>query len=124
MARVILKKNEKVLGRLKVETPEGLWIDKFIALKSKSYSFIENEETHRKIKGVSKVASKKITFEEYYSCLMNYDVENPIKHTILSIQTDFHEIYLSKIIKNYSSSADSKSYFLNNNENVQFGYFQ
>ena len=106
----IEKKNEKVLGRFKVETPEGLRIDKFKALKSKSYSVIENGETHRKIEGVSKVASKNITFEENYSCLMNYDVENPIKHTILSIQTDFQtiqKIYLSKIIKICSSNADS-----------------
>ena len=96
MARVISEKQEKVLGQFKVETPEGLWFDKFIALKSKSCCFIENGETNRKIKGISKVVCKKSTFEEHYSCLMNYDSNTPIKHTKLTIQSDYHKIYLRK----------------------------
>ena len=53
---------------------------------------------------------------------MNYDVNNPIKHENLSIQTDYHKMYLSKINKNSLSSADSKRYYINNTENVPFAY--
>ena len=31
--------NKKVLGKFKIETPKNLWIDEFICLRSKAYSY-------------------------------------------------------------------------------------
>ena len=33
------KKNKKVVGKFKIETPENIWIDEFVALRSKCYAF-------------------------------------------------------------------------------------
>ena len=32
-------KNKKVVGEFKIETPENVWIDEFVALKSKCFAF-------------------------------------------------------------------------------------
>ena len=45
-------KNEKVVGKYKIETPENIWIDEFVCLRSKAYSFkcknfIENKNRKR-----------------------------------------------------------------------------
>ena len=33
------EKNEKVIGKFKIETPKNIWIDGFVCLRSKAYSF-------------------------------------------------------------------------------------
>ena len=60
-------KNKKVIGKFKIETPKNVWIDEFICLRSKIYSFKckDNTESKNKIKGISKSQSKHIKFEEY-----------------------------------------------------------
>ena len=64
-------KNKKVIGKFKTETPKNIWIDEFVCLRSKAYSFKckNNDEIKNKIKGISKSQSKHIKFEEYYNCL-------------------------------------------------------
>ena len=32
-------KNKKVIGKYKIETPKIIWIDEFVCLRSKAYSF-------------------------------------------------------------------------------------
>ena len=32
-------KNKEVVGKFKIETPENIWIDEFVALRSKGYAF-------------------------------------------------------------------------------------
>ena len=63
-------KNKKVIGKFKIETPKNLWIDEFVCLRSKAYSFKckDNIESKNKIKGISKSQSKHIKFEEYKKC--------------------------------------------------------
>ena len=34
---IFRNKNEKVVGKFKLETPKGIWIDEFICLRSKAY---------------------------------------------------------------------------------------
>ena len=36
---IFSKKNEKVTGIFKLETPKSIWIDEFVALRSKTYVF-------------------------------------------------------------------------------------
>ena len=59
-------KNKKLIGKFKIETPENVWIDNFVCLRSKAYSFkCKNEdESKNKIKGTSKSQSKHIKFQE------------------------------------------------------------
>ena len=60
-------KNKKVIGKFKIETPKNIWINEFVCLRSKAYSFKckNNIESKNKIKGISKTQSKHIKFEEY-----------------------------------------------------------
>ena len=65
------QKNKKVIGKFKIETPKNIWIDEFVCLRSKAYSFKSknNDESKNKLKGISKSQSKHIKFEEYKNCL-------------------------------------------------------
>ena len=60
------EKNKKVVGKFKIETPKNIWIDEFVCLRSKAYSFKckDKDENKNKIKGISKSQSKHIKFEE------------------------------------------------------------
>ena len=53
-------KNEKVVGKFKIETPKNIFIDEFIALRSKMYAFKCKDEIEdkNKLKGISKVNQK------------------------------------------------------------------
>ena len=63
-------KNEKLIGKFKIETLKIIWIDEFICLRSKTYAFKGRDNCKIKLKGFSKPYSKDIKFEEYYSCLL------------------------------------------------------
>ena len=65
------ERNKKVIGKFKLETPKNIWIDEFVCLRSKAYSFKckDNKEDENKIKRISKSQSKHIKFEKYYNCL-------------------------------------------------------
>ena len=63
------EKNKKVLGKFKKETPKNIFIDEFVALRSKMYAFKckdkdKEEKDKNKLKGISKSQSKHIKFEE------------------------------------------------------------
>ena len=50
------EKNKKVVGKFKNECPRNFWLDEFIYLRSKFYSFKckDNIESKNKLKGISK----------------------------------------------------------------------
>ena len=60
-----------MFGKFKIETPKIIWLDEFVCLGSKAYSFKceDNNESKNKIKGISKSQSKHNKLEEYYICL-------------------------------------------------------
>ena len=62
-------KNRKVIGKFKIETPTNIWIDEFVCLRSKAFSFKCKDfiEGKNKLKGISKSHSKifKFKFEEH-----------------------------------------------------------
>ena len=58
-------KNKKVVGKFKIETPKNIWIDEFVALRSKCYAFKCGDNSKNKLKGISKSYSKNIKFVEY-----------------------------------------------------------
>ena len=49
-----VKKNKKVVGKFKIETPEKIWIDEYVCLRSKKYSFKCGDDSKNKLKGISK----------------------------------------------------------------------
>ena len=66
---LLSNKNKKVIGKFKIETPKNIWIDEFIALRSKMYAFKCGNDSKNNVEGVSKSQSKNIKFEEYKKCL-------------------------------------------------------
>ena len=58
-------KNKKGIGKFKIETPKNIWIDEFVCLRSKMFSFKCGDHSKNILKGVSNSQSKRITFEEY-----------------------------------------------------------
>ena len=68
-------KNKKVVGKFKIETPEKIWIDEFVSLRSRCYAFKCGNDSKNKLKGISKSQSKNIKFEEYYSCLFGREYQ-------------------------------------------------
>ena len=86
-------KNKKVIGEYKIETPKGIWIDEFVCLRSKAYSFKckDNIESKNKIKGISKFQSKHVEFEEYKNCLDGKEYQRECNNYILrSIDHEMH----------------------------------
>ena len=44
------EKNKKIIGKFKIETPKNIWIDEFVCLRSKAYSFKCKNNDEKKIK--------------------------------------------------------------------------
>ena len=82
------------MGKFKKETPKNIFIDEFIALRSKMYAFkcIDKEEDKNKLKGISKSQSKHIKFEEYKICLDGEELENECVNYIL--KSINHNMYM------------------------------
>ena len=109
-------KNEKVIGKFKIETPKSIWIDKFVCLRSKMYAFKCKDEIEdkKKLKGISKSQSKNNKFEEYKICLDGEELENEcINYILKSIN---HDMYMQGIKKTTLSIFDDKRCYINNIE--------
>ena len=78
---IFSKKNKKVIGKFKIETPENFWIDELVCLRSKMYSFNCGDDSKNKLKGVSQSQSKHIKFEEYKNCNMEKNIKKNVKIT-------------------------------------------
>ena len=112
------KKNKKVIGKFKIETPKNIWIDEFVCLRSKAYSFKckNKDEDKNKIKGVSKSQSKHIKFEEYYNCLFGKEYQKECNNYI--IRSINHEMILQEIKKSTLSIFDDKRCYINSIESI------
>ena len=108
------EKNKKVLGKFKIKTPKKIFIDEFIALRSKMYAFKckDKEEDKNKLKGISKSQSKNIKFEEYKKCLNGEKFENECVNYIL--KSSNHDMYMQGIKKTTLSLFDDKRKYLDN----------
>ena len=107
-------KNKKVVGKFKIETPENIWIDEFVALKSKSYAFKCGDDSKNKLKGISKPYSRKIKFDEYKKFLDGEDYQQECNNYIL--RSINHEMVLQRLKKSTLSIFDDKRYYINNIE--------
>ena len=109
--------NKKVIGKFKIETPKNIWIDEFVCLRSKAYSFkCKNNENKNKIKSISKSQSKHIKFEEYYNCLFGGEYQKECDNYI--VRSLNHEMYLQKVKKSTLSLLDDKRCYINETESI------
>ena len=76
-------KNKKVIGFFKIETPQNIWIDEFICLRSKMYAFKCGNDSKNKLNGNSKSQPKNIKFEEYKKCLDGEDYQQECDNFII-----------------------------------------
>ena len=111
-------KNKKVIGKFKIETPKNIWIDEFVCLRSKAYSFKckDDKEGKNKIKGISKSQSKHIKFQEYYNCLFGKEYQRECNNYIL--RSINHEMVLQEVKKSTLSLFDDKRCYINNIESI------
>ena len=112
------QRNWKVIGKFKLETPKNVWIDEFVCLRSKAYSFKskDNNESKNKIKGISKSQSKYINFEEYYKCLLGGEYRKECDNYV--IRSLNHDMYLQKVRKSTLSFFDDKPCYLKETESI------
>ena len=113
-------KNKKVVGKFKIETPKNIWIDEFVALRSKCYAFKCGDNSKNKLKGISKSYSKNIKFVEYKKCLDGEDYQRECDNYIL--RSINHEMVLQKIKKSTLSIFDDKRCYINNIESNPWNY--
>ena len=105
-------KNKKVVGKIKIETPENIWIDEFVALRSKCYAFKCGENSKNKLKGISKSYSRNIKFDEHKKCLYGEEYQQECDNYIL--RSINHEMILQKVKKSTLSIFDDKRCYINN----------
>ena len=98
--------NKKVIGKFKIEAPKSIWINKFVCLGSKMYSFKCGDDSKNELKGISKSQSAHINFEEYYSCLFGGEYQKECDNFI--IRSINPEMYLQEIKKSTLSIFDDK----------------
>ena len=110
------ERNKEMIGFFKIETPKNIWIDEFVCLRSKAYSFKckNNDENKNKIKGISKSMSKHIKFEESYICLFGGEYQKECDNYI--IRSINHEMVLQEVKKSTLSIIDDKRCYINNIE--------
>ena len=112
------ERNKKVIGKFKIETPKNIWIDEFVCLRSRAYSFKckINDENKNKVKGISKSQSKHIKFEENYNCLFGGEYQKECdNYTIRSIN---HELNLQEVKKSTLSIFDDKRCYINETKSM------
>ena len=112
------ERNKKVIGKFKIETPKNIWIDEFVCLRSKAYSFKckVNIESKNKIKGISKSQSRLIKFEEYYNCFFGKEYQRECNNYI--IRSINHEMVRQEVKKSTLSIFDDKRCYINETESV------
>ena len=110
------KKNKKVIGKFKIETPRNIWIDEFICLRSKMYAYKCGDDSKNKLKGISKSQSKNIKFEEYKKSLDGEEYQREgINYIIKSIN---HQMVLQEVKKSTLSIFDVKRCYIKNIESI------
>ena len=107
-------KKEKVLGIFKIETTRNIWIDEFVCLITKVYSFKCKDDNEKKLKGISKSQSKHFEFEEYKKFLDGE--KNEKERDSYFLKSFDHEMYLQKTKKSTISLFDDKRYDINETE--------
>ena len=113
--KLFSNKNKKI-GKFKIETPDNIWIDEFIALRSKCYAFKCGDDNKNKLKGISKSYSRDIKFDQYKKCLDGENYQKECDNYIL--RSINHDMILQKVKKSTLSIFDDKRCYINNTESI------
>ena len=113
------KENKKVIGKFKDEAA-GIPITQFIGLRSKMYSYInENQKGGKTAKGIKRCIFKnEIKHIDYTNVLFNND---QIHHSMRTIRSQNHQLGSYKINKISLSCFDDKR-FIHNNGITSYAY--
>ena len=90
----------------KIETPENIWIDEFVCLRSKMYSFKCGDDIKKNLKGYSESESKYLKLEEYKKSLDGEEYEKERNNYIL--RSINHEMYLQEVKNSALSIFDDR----------------
>ena len=115
--------NKTVLGKMKDEC-SGKVMTEFIGLRSKTHAYkTEDEETVKKLKGVTKSSiDKKIQFEDYVKCLFRKQELYIDMNIIHSRKQDVFSIRQNKLAL---LPKDEKRYVCKNSINtLPYGHYQ
>ena len=112
--------NKKVVGKFEIETPENIWIDEFVCLRPKSFSFKCGKKNTKKLKGISKSYSKNIEFDEFKNCLDRVEYQRECDNYI--IRSPNLEMYLQLVQKSTLCLFDEKRCYINNIESIPWNY--
>ena len=87
--------NKLVIGKMKDETG-GVLVEEFVGLKPKKYSFLVDNNEHKKAKVVNKNVVATISHSEYRDILLN---KKCLRHSMNRIQSKDHKIGTYEINK-------------------------
>ena len=88
-------RNKKVVGFIRKETPKIIWIDEFVCLRSKMFSFKCGNYSKKKLKSISNSQSKHIKFEKQKICSDGKEYQKECDNYIL--RSINHETYPQKV---------------------------
>ncbi|XP_047513543.1 uncharacterized protein LOC125055226 isoform X3 [Pieris napi] len=115
------KLNKKKLGYFKDENIGRIFTE-FVGLRSKMYAIQVDDKVVTKAKGVNKCITKKLTLNNYKSCLFNKDVQYCKMFRFRSLK---HTIFTQEINKICLSFNDAKRYILPNKiDTLPIGHYK
>ena len=111
--------NKLVIGKMKDDTG-GVAIEEFVGLKPKTYTFLVDNNEHKKAKGVNKNVVATINHNEYKNVLLN---NKCIRHSMNRIESKDDRIGTYEINKISLSCFDDKICIQNNGyDGLTLGY--
>ena len=114
------KKNSKVIGKMKNESPQQ--ITEFIGLRSKLYSYKvdKDDDKHHRCKGVKRNVVNTLDIKDYKNTLYNRTNKHLTQNVIRSYK---HQLFTESVRKVALSALDDKRYICNDNINtMSFGH--
>ena len=114
--------NKKVIGKMKDET-KGVPITEFCGLRSKLYSFVQNNDIGcKRAKGVKRnIVKNVIKHEDYIDTLFNH---RQMYHKMKTIRSECHQVYSTEINKKSLSCFDDKRYITENGiDSFAYGHY-
>ena len=108
-------KNKKMIDNFKIQNTKNNWIDRFVCLRRKRYSFKCGDESKNKLKRISKSQPKQIEFEEQKNCLFGKIYQEDSKNYVF--RSINHGVHLQEK-KSILSIFDDKRCYINETESI------
>ena len=109
--------HEKVIGKMKIETDKAIYLDEFIALRSKSYSYSYSYDEKIDYQIKQKGVKQKPKFDEFKKVLFESKELETINR---SIRSKNHNLYVVEQTKKSANAFDDKRYYINSIESLPF----